>query len=989
MKFKYLQSLSILLLASPSFTYGQVLEPRSTLWSNTFETNTVGQSTGESPAVIDGFRFNFPGGVIRDSSVLAPFGPDNLYLELSPNNNTDNPGAGYRAPVIAVLKAQYIATPVGISFDFNESTATGFATVIGFATGTTNSNPDVNTTGGLFALHLDDGVITLGIHTSIIEGTLPAFTQGKTYRITYITNFTADTHTLIGPDGVEVVLDPMQGAFWMYDPVLETYTDRLVIANNNDRLLDAHVQFMFRHFSASLGSQRQTIYVDNLVATNFDEAIPTWVGNGSDALWSTAANWSKSVVPVANDSLIFTGSQNLAPDNDLVANTGFTNISFENTSSSFTLTGNGVELLGTLSNSSSVNQTVELPLLLNTTQTLTNNTAGTHLDLDGLISGGGGVLKTGAGTVALGAANTYTGDTTVIGTGALNSHALEVVQLANGGLPSAIGGSSNSAANLTLSGGELRYSGTGDTTDRLFTLAANGFINNNGSGPLIFSNTAAIEHSNTSVTRTLNLGGAYTESPSVFAPQITDTADTGLTALTVRGGIWAVSGNNTFTGNVTVNFGARLSIQSDANLGAATGTGKLTIAGTLICTEDITLNSARGIYAGSPTAAGNAIIEVAEEKTVTHNGVISNHLGGSAVGADALTKSGLGTLSLGAANTYTGITTVLAGQLKLGADGSISNSPTISVRADATLDISAKAAAFPILATQTLTGSGAVSGQSLAVSGNLAPGTAGIGTLATASVVMAANSSLTIQTNSTSATSDTLAVNGNLSLDAETTLALSDIAVAPGIITNGSKLTLATYTGILSGTFKDLPENSTVLIGDNEFSLSYADANAITLTSTNAVSADPFVAWINSFLSLTAPADKEKTADPDDDGRSNLEEFAFDGDPTNPASDGKIQSSLVLAEGINYLTLTMPVRNGAVFTGSPALSSAAVDGLIYGIRGSFDLGSFAAAVVEVSPAIVSGPPLNPGWSYRSFRLSASSSDQPRGFLRAEVTPDNN
>jgi autotransporter-associated beta strand protein len=987
MKPTFLRRLSIPFLASSCLACGQALEPKSTLWSNTFQTNTVGQSTGASPAVINGFRFNFPGGIIRDSSVFAPFGPDNLYLELSPNNNVANPGGGYRTPVNAVLKAQYIATPVGVSFDFNESTATGFATVIGFATGTTDSNPDVNAGGGLFALQLDDGLISLGANTSTVEGTLPAFTQGTTYRITYITNFTNDTHTVRGPDGETVDLQSMQGAFWMYDPVLETYTDRLVIANNNSRALDAHVQFMFRHFSASLESQRQTIYVDNLLATNFAEPIPTWVGNGSDALWSSAENWSNNLVPAANDSIIFTGALNLTPDNDLTAGTGFTDISFEGISSSFTLTGNGIELLGALSNSSSVNQTVGLPLLLNSTQTITNNTAGTHLYLDGLVSGGGGVSKTGAGTVALGNSNTYSGGTTITGTGALNSHALEVVQLANGGLPSSLGSSSSSAANLTLNGGELRYTGTGDTTDRLFTLAANSYVMNNGDGALTYSNTAAIEHTSTGTTRTLNLGGTFTASPNVFAPQITDTGDTGLTGLTVRGGTWAVSGNNTFTGNMTINFGAKASIQSDSNLGAGSGTGKFTLAGTLICTENLTLNSDRGIYAGSPTAAGNAIIEVAETKTVIHNGFISNNLGGSAIGADALTKSGLGTLALGGANTYAGTTTVLAGTLSLGADGSFDSSPTISVRADATLDLSAKTAAFPILATQTLTGAGTAQGQSLAVAGNIAPGTAGIGTLSTDAVAMAADASLTIQINSAAATSDTLAVNGNLTLNAETTLSLADIAAAPEIIPNGSKLTLATYTGILSGTFKDLPENSAVLIGDNEFNLSYADGSAITLTSTNEVSADPFVAWIDSFLTLTAPADKEKTADPDGDGRSNFEEFAFDGDPTNPGSDGKTQSSLALVESLKYLTLTIPVRDAAVFTGSPALTTAAVDGLVYGFRGSFDLSGFTAGVVEVSPAITTTPPLNPGWSYRSFRLSASSSDQPRGFLRAEVTPD--
>lgn len=999
MKSKILfRTLPVLLLASASFTYGQALEPRATLWSNTFENNTVGQTTGASPAVINGFRFNFKGGVIRDSDTIAPFNTPNQYLELSPKNTGDR--WGYRVIVNGVLKASYVATPVGISYDFSESTDPGNNTIMGFGTGAGDSNPELNNDFGLVALNFRNGAISLGPRTTLVSvgdplvdtQSLPRFTEGVAYRTTWIVNFTGENHELLGPDGEAFDLEPMQAAFWLYDPAEDLFTPRVIIRNNNDRVLDAHVSFVFRHFSVPAITdthQMQTIYVDNIAATTFAEPVPTWVGDGSDALWSTAANWSKSVVPSAYDSLVFSGNQNLEPDNDFPPNTEITNLSFENTSSSFRLIGNEIELLETLSNSSSVSQTVELPLLLNSTHTITNHTTGTHLYLDGLISGSGGISKTGPGTVALGVSNTYSGGTTVSGTSVVNSFALDVLQLVDGGLPSSIGSSSNSASNLTLSGGELRYTGTGDSTDRLFTLNANGFINNNGSGPLTFSNTAPIEHSNIGTTRTLNLGGTFTESPNVFAPQITGTDGDGFTALTIRGGTWAVSGENTFTGNMTINFGAKLSIQSDANLGAGTGAGRFTIAGTLICTEDLTLDSSRGIYAGSPTAAGNAIIEVAEEKTVTHNGVITDHLGGNAIGADALTKSGLGTLSLGAANTYTGSTTVLAGQLTLGAEGSVDSSPTISVRADALLDLSAKTDAFPVLASQTLTGAGTVAGQSLAVLGNIAPGTAGIGTLATDTVAMAADSRLTVQTNSADVTSDTLAVNGDLTIDAGATLVLSDIAVAPEIIANGSKLTLATYTGTLSGTFEELPEGTTVLIGENEFILSYEDSNAITLTSTNETSVDPYEPWIDSFLALTEPADKEKGADPDGDSRTNLEEFAFDGDPSNPASDGKIQSGLVLVEGVEYFILTIPVRDGAVFTGSPALTSAPIDGLVYGIRGSHDLSSFAAAVVELAPAIVGGSPLNPGWSYRSFRLSASSSEQARGFLRAEVTSPEN
>ncbi|MFD0892290.1 autotransporter-associated beta strand repeat-containing protein [Luteolibacter ambystomatis] len=147
------------------------------------------------------------------------------------------------------------------------------------------------------------------------------------------------------------------------------------------------------------------------------------------------------------------------------------------------------------------------------------------------------------------------------------------------------------------------------------------------------------------------------------------------------------------------------------------------------------------------------------------------------------------------------------------------------------------------------------------------------------------------------------------------------------------------------------------------------------------VAADPFTPWINSFTSLTNPADKTKSADPDHDGRSNLLEFALDGDPTNAANDGKMRAAVGLD---NVLTLTLPVRLGASFTAGGDLVSAPVDGVIYKIQGSTDLSDFISTnVTEVIPALASGmPALGTGWEYRTFRLPGTTSFGPHGFLRA-------
>ena len=145
--------------------------------------------------------------------------------------------------------------------------------------------------------------------------------------------------------------------------------------------------------------------------------------------------------------------------------------------------------------------------------------------------------------------------------------------------------------------------------------------------------------------------------------------------------------------------------------------------------------------------------------------------------------------------------------------------------------------------------------------------------------------------------------------------------------------------------------------------------------------ADPFVSWIASFTSLTNPADKEKSADPDDDGLSNLLEFAFDGNPDNGGSTGKVRTKL----DSGHLTLTLPVRDGATFNGSGPLVSLAVDGLVYRIDASADLSGFAIGVEETAALTTGLPDLTSGWAYRTFRIVAPVNTAPKGFLRAAAT----
>jgi fibronectin-binding autotransporter adhesin len=116
------------------------------------------------------------------------------------------------------------------------------------------------------------------------------------------------------------------------------------------------------------------------------------------------------------------------------------------------------------------------------------------------------------------------------------------------------------------------------------------------------------------------------------------------------GALRNISGNNTWTGGVTLGSASR--INSDA--------GTLTLSGNIGGnTQNLTVGG-----------AGNTAI----------SGVIGTTTG-------SLTKDGAGTLTLSGANTYTGATNINQGTLALGATNALSSSTAVTVSSSATLNL--------------------------------------------------------------------------------------------------------------------------------------------------------------------------------------------------------------------------------------------------------------------------------------------------------------
>jgi autotransporter-associated beta strand protein len=133
-----------------------------------------------------------------------------------------------------------------------------------------------------------------------------------------------------------------------------------------------------------------------------------WTG-GADNTWSNPQNWDSA--PQAGDDLVFEGA-GIVTQNDLTERTTFKSVKFA--SDGFTLTGNTIWVNDGITVDAGVaNAAISLRVALGGAVTIDVAGASSSLTVSSILSGGGNLIKAGAGTLTLCGTNTYSGGTTI------------------------------------------------------------------------------------------------------------------------------------------------------------------------------------------------------------------------------------------------------------------------------------------------------------------------------------------------------------------------------------------------------------------------------------------------------------------------------------------------------------------------------------------------------------------------------------------------
>jgi autotransporter-associated beta strand protein len=302
----------------------------------------------------------------------------------------------------------------------------------------------------------------------------------------------------------------------------------------------------------------------------------------------------------------------------------------------------------------------------------------------------------------------------------------------------------------------------------------------------------------TSTTNTLTYDSIGSGNPEYFP----SAANAYAGGTIINGGRLVVVSTSGSGSSITGPFGSGTLTLNGGLIRAATGATR-TIANPVILGGNVTFGESNGTnavaFSGTTTITSTTQTITSSGAQVQFNGIIGD--GGNGLG---LVKAGTsGSLLLGAANTYSGGTTVSQGTLFVtNTTGSGTGSGSVSIAGAATVSSTLGGTGFVVpSAGNTITASGVSAANGIIAPGNNGVGTLTAGSVATPTTVTFGNFSTFAVDVGNPGSADKLVVNGNLDLSSTSdTVAVSNVAGS----TLGGTYTILTYTGTLTGAFNNL-----------------------------------------------------------------------------------------------------------------------------------------------------------------------------------------
>ncbi len=223
---------------------------------------------------------------------------------------------------------------------------------------------------------------------------------------------------------------------------------------------------------------------------------------------------------------------------------------------------------------------------------------------------------------------------------------------------------------------------------------------------------------------------------------------------------------------------------------------------------------------------------------------------------------------------------------------------------------------------------------------------------------------------------------------------IEDTGVIAGAAANQLTPTAITFPVTSTSTGAVAVRIATVepLLATNQFTATaIIDNVSLSFSGSYVPTVDAFGSWaIAAGLDGTPGKEDGLADDPDQDGVTNFDEFAFGSGPLSGSSRGLVASAIADTDSDTQeeLLLTLAVRSGASFSGGPS-PSATRDGVVYQIQGSTGLTDFNQAVegplaAQVIPSSLPATPPT-SYEYKTFRLAGSNGLPSRGFLRVAVS----